>query len=201
MKHKLLSFILLLCALVAGTGSVWAETTTTYTFTSKSWAATSGGSAANWTSGKDGAGFSNNGIQVTTAATGANGTSPISFTNVTKIVATYNTNKSDGKGTIEAKIGDNNKVTKDWKYTSGSGDGRSAKYTVQWDYATPQTGKVKITCAGMPDNIKNLVASLPYEEAFENFDYGKSYDGKLIPKRVKGGIVLFKTQFTIKGVK
>ena len=68
-------------------------------------------------------------------------------------------------------------------------------------YIKIKDGKVKITCAGMPDNIKNLVASLPYEEAFENFDYGKSYDGKLIPKRVKGGIVLFKTQFTIKGVK
>ena len=172
MKHKLLSFILLLSALVAGTGSVWAQTTTTYTFTSKSWAATSGGSAANWTSGKDGAGFSNNGIQVTTAATGANGTSPISFTNVTKIVATYNTNKSGGKGTIEAKIGDNNKVSKDWKYTRGNGT--SANYTVQWDYATPQTGKVKITCNTTTNSIYLVSVAITYST--DSPGYKVTYD-------------------------
>ena len=174
MKKLLLKTILLLFALVAGGTTSWAQTTTTYTFTSKSWAATSGGSAANWTSGKDGAGFSNNGIQVTTAATGANGTSPISFTNVTKIVATYNTNKSDGKGTIEAKIGDNNKVTKDWKYASGSGDGRSAKYTVQWDYATPQTGKVKITCNTTTNSIYLVSVAITYST--DSPGYKVTYD-------------------------
>lgn len=117
---------------------------TTYTFTSKSWAATNGGSAANWTSGKDGAGFSNNGIQVTTNATGANGTSPISFTNVTKVVCTYNTNKSKGAGTINVQVGSNTSKSVEWKF-SGSGDGTSANFTATVDYSTPETGNVKIT--------------------------------------------------------
>ena len=117
---------------------------TTYTFTSKSWAATNGGSAANWTSGKDGAGFSNNGIQVTTNATGANGTSPISFTNVTKVVCTYNTNKSKGAGTIDVQVGSNTSKSVEWKF-SGSADGTSANFTATVDYSTPETGNVKIT--------------------------------------------------------
>lgn len=117
---------------------------TTYTFTSKSWAATNGGSAANWTSGKDRAGFSNNGIQVTTNATGANGTSPISFTNVTKVVCTYNTNKSKGAGTIDVQVGSNTSKSVEWKF-SGSADGTSANFTATVDYSTPETGNVKIT--------------------------------------------------------
>lgn len=117
---------------------------TTYTFTSKSWAATNGGSAANWTSGKDGAGFSNNGIQVTTNATGANGTSPISFTNVTKVVCTYNTNKSKGAGTIDVQVGSNTSKSVEWKF-SGSADGANANFTATVDYSTPETGNVKIT--------------------------------------------------------
>lgn len=65
-------------------------------------------------------------------------------------------------------------------------------------YIKIKDGKVKITCAGMPDNIKAVISQYGKEEAFELFDYGKSYDGKLIPKKVKGGIVLFSTQFSIK---
>ena len=120
------------------------ETTTTYTFISKSWEATSGGNAANWTSGSDGSGFSNNGIQVTTTSTGANGTSPKSFTNVSKIILTYNTNKSKGAGTASVKIGSNSETSKAWAY-SGSADGTSANFTLQYDYNTTQSGAVKIT--------------------------------------------------------
>lgn len=54
-----------------------------------------------------------------------------------------------------------------------------------------------ITCAGMPDNIKNNVLQLGTKTAFEQFTYGARFDGKLIPKRVKGGVVLCKTEFTI----
>lgn len=154
MKHKLLNKLLfLLLCILGGTNfnSVWADTETTYTFTNKEWNATSGGSAANWTSGKDGAGFLNNGIQVTSSVSGANGTSPVSFANVKKIVATYNTNKSKGSGTIVAQIGSNDEVSKSWAYSSG--DGTNARYTVQWDYATPQTGKVKITCNTTTNSI------------------------------------------------
>ena len=102
MKTKLLlKSMLLLCALIVGSSSVWADDIT-YTFTSASWTATVGDDVANWTSGKNGAGFANNGIQVTnnTSYTGANGTSPISFNNISEIVLTYNTNKSAGESAL-----------------------------------------------------------------------------------------------------
>ena len=124
---------------------MWAtEVTTTYVFTSMDWKATCNDVAANWTSGKDGAGFSNNGIQVTTNATGANGTSPVSFTNVTKIVATYNTNKSKGAGSIVAQIGSNAETTNSVAY-SGSANGTTANFTTEFNYTTPQSGNVKLT--------------------------------------------------------
>lgn len=68
-------------------------------------------------------------------------------------------------------------------------------------YIKIKDGKVKITCAGMPDNVKDEIASLGEIQAFDNFDYGKSYDGKLLPKKVSGGVVLFNNQFTIKEIK
>ncbi|MBR6846593.1 MAG: T9SS type A sorting domain-containing protein [Bacteroidales bacterium] len=144
----LIAAAVMLLTMMASTGTMWGqsrtETTTTYTFTSASWTATSGGSAANWTSGHNGAGFNNNGIQVTTNSTGANGTSPVSFTNVTKVVATYNTNKSAGAGSIVAQIGSNTATTNSVAYP-GSGDGRTGYYTTEFDYTTAQTGNVKIT--------------------------------------------------------
>lgn len=65
-------------------------------------------------------------------------------------------------------------------------------------YIKIKDNHVAITCAGMPDNIKNILTSYEPVKSFANFDYGKSYDGKLLPKRVKGGVVLFNTFFTIK---
>jgi hypothetical protein len=59
------------------------------------------------------------------------------------------------------------------------------------------TMSLVVKCAGMPDNIKKFVT-------FENFEVGFSSDqfpekpGKLIPKRVKGGVVLIEVDFTIK---
>lgn len=49
----------------------------------------------------------------------------------------------------------------------------------------------KVTCAGMPDNVKEHVT-------YENFHSGSTFDGKLMPRRFKGGIVLIPTTFTIK---
>lgn len=49
----------------------------------------------------------------------------------------------------------------------------------------------KVTCAGMPDNVKEKVT-------YDNFKSGSTFDGKLMPKRVKGGVVLVETTFTIK---
>lgn len=52
-------------------------------------------------------------------------------------------------------------------------------------------GDLKVTCAGMPDNVKKLVT-------YDNFHGGSTFDGKLMPRRYKGGIVLTPTTFTIK---
>ena len=57
---------------------------------------------------------------------------------------------------------------------------------------------LSIACAGMPDNIKNDILSMGEDEAFKAFTYGACFEGKLVPKRVKGGVVLCKTDFTIK---
>ncbi len=139
---KILAALALLVGLTVPLG-MWGQTST-YTFTSAQWAATLNGTSANWTCGKAGAGFANNGIQVTTNATGANGTSPVSFENVISVVCTYNTNKSAGAGSIVAKIGNNTEVTKSVLYP-GSGDGRTGNYTTTFTYDTPQNGNVKLT--------------------------------------------------------
>ena len=52
-------------------------------------------------------------------------------------------------------------------------------------------GVTHVTCAGMPDNVKEAVT-------YDNFTNGSSYSGKLRPKRCVGGIVLEDSNFTIK---
>lgn len=49
---------------------------------------------------------------------------------------------------------------------------------------------LKVTCAGMPDNVKESVT-------YENFSSGGTFTGKLMPRRYKGGIILEETTFTI----
>ena len=49
----------------------------------------------------------------------------------------------------------------------------------------------EVKCAGMPDNCKALVT-------YNNFNYGAEFDGKLMPKRIKGGVVLRETTYQIK---
>lgn len=118
--------------------------TYTYVFTSKDWNATIGGEAANWTSGKAGYGFAEGqGIQVTTAVTGANGTSPVSFKNVTKVIVTYNTNKSKGAGAINLTVGTESVGTNNVAY-SGSADGTSANFTTEFTVSSLE-GAIKLT--------------------------------------------------------
>lgn len=57
---------------------------------------------------------------------------------------------------------------------------------------------LSIACAGMPDNIKESIIENGEKDAFDMFTYGAKFTGKLIPKRVKGGVILYKTEFTIK---
>ena len=52
-------------------------------------------------------------------------------------------------------------------------------------------GVLHVVCAGMPDRVKEKVT-------WENFHVGFSADGKLLPKQVKGGVVLENTVFTLK---
>lgn len=75
-----------------------------------------------------------------------------------------------------------------WKLENNFTRGRFIR---QKTYIEEIKGKIHVTCAGMPDTIKEKVD-------WENFNIGfKSY-GKLLPKRVENGIVLKDTEFTIK---
>lgn len=63
-----------------------------------------------------------------------------------------------------------------------------------WVYRKPDGIRAsvrKVTCAGMPDNVKELVT-------YENFKPGATFHGKLLPRRYPGGVVLTETDFTIK---
>jgi hypothetical protein len=171
MKKKLFLLKLALVAIAAfavqTTLRAAEQVTSTYTFTDKSWNATLNEEAANWISGKDGAGFLNNGVQVTSneSYSGANATSPEEFNNITKIVVTYNTNKSAGSGTLDVKIGDNEKTTKDWAYSNTAPDGRTANYTAVFDYATPQSGAVTLTANTTVNSIYVVSVAITHDQS------------------------------------
>lgn len=58
-------------------------------------------------------------------------------------------------------------------------------------YMETVDGVTKVTCAGMPDNVKEKVT-------YDNFRDGATFTGKLLPRRYPGGIVLVDTTFTLK---
>ena len=171
MKKKLFLLKLALVAIAAlavqTTLRAAEQVTSTYTFTNKSWNATLNEDAANWTSGKDGAGFMNNGVQVTNneSYSGANATSPEEFNNITKIVVTYNTNKAAGAGTLVVKIGDNAATTKDWAYSDAASDGRTANFTAEFDYATPQSGAVTLTANTTTNSIYVVSVAITHDQS------------------------------------
>lgn len=67
-------------------------------------------------------------------------------------------------------------------YMNGKNEGDALNYThTEWNKK----------CAGMPENVKESVT-------LENFNIGFTADGKLMPKRVKGGVILVDTTFSIK---
>lgn len=66
-----------------------------------------------------------------------------------------------------------------------------SKYLRAKTYMETIDGVTKVTCAGMPDNVKEQVT-------YENFCPGSTFGGKLMPRRYPGGIVLENTTFTIK---
>ena len=77
-----------------------------------------------------------------------------------------------------------------WKH---EGDFTDSKFLRAKTYLETIDDKLHVTCAGMPDNLKELVT-------FDNFTYGTVFSGKLMPKRYEGGIVLIDVDFTIKAM-
>lgn len=132
-------------------------TTYAYLFTNKSWNATLNGESANWTSGQDGSGYSNNGIQVTTSASGANGTSPCAFTDIEEIVVTYCTNASNGVGAIKVTVGDG--TTKTFNVTKPSSGGTTPK-TNTFTYSPKESGSVTIEVTCTTNSLYLIGASI-----------------------------------------
>lgn len=140
-----------------------ADATDTYVFTTKSWTAKKDGSDSNWTSNKDGVGFTNNGIQVTSAGTGAKGTTVSTYANVKSVVLTYNTNKSAGAGSFDVAVGTNTAKNVSWAF-SGSADGRSANFTATVDYSSsPETGTVSVTINTTTNSCYLVSCAITYD--------------------------------------
>lgn len=152
-------YFLFLFALIASIGNLYAAEVT-YTFTSKTWEATCDGVAANWTSKKDGAGFSK-GVQATDASKtdGIVAISPKSFEKVTKVTVAYHTNKKDGAGNINVKIGDNAEISKSVTNKGGT-TSRSLEYTP----AENQTGNVVLTVNCTKNSIYVESVSITYDD-------------------------------------
>ena len=143
---KSIRLLLVMFLTLTVSAEVWGATTT-YTFTSKSWADTSNG----WTSGKDGNALtSNQGVQVTTGVTGANATTKNSFTNISSIVVQYCTNASKGAGSIKIQVGSNTEKT--FSVTKPSSGGTTLK-TATFTFDPNETGKVKITVSCTTNSV------------------------------------------------
>ena len=54
-----------------------------------------------------------------------------------------------------------------------------------------EDNSLNVKCAGLPEKLKKLVT-------YDNFKYGLQLEGKLLPKRYKGGVILEEHDFTIK---
>ena len=125
-------------------GSGGTPSSESYSFTTLSWNATGG----NWTSGKNGAGYLNSGVQVTTGASGANATCPNSYSNITSIVVSYCTNGSSGAGSITMEVNGTsltNTITK-------TGGTTARNTTFDFSSTTP-TGSPRITVTCTTNSI------------------------------------------------
>ena len=154
-------YLIILFAFLASFGSyiTAAEKTITYTFTTKDWKATDqDGIAANWVSGKAATKTGDpRGIAVEKTATGANATSPISFTNIKKVKLIWGTSNG-GAGSIKLTVGGKDQTK---KTVSTSQTGQS--YAVTFD--TPVNGKVKFTVNCTKSTIYIKSVAVTYEEA------------------------------------
>lgn len=83
-----------------------------------------------------------------------------------------------------------------------------SKYIRTKCYIYKENNKINVTCCGLPTNTKNFLINKHGDDLFNIFDYGlkvdSNYEGittsdlKLMPKQVKGGVVLKPTQFEIR---
>ena len=73
-----------------------------------------------------------------------------------------------------------------------------SRYVRQKTYVYRENGKIVITCAGMSQDMKDKTIEMYGEDVFNQFKKGFITTGKLLPKRVKGGVVLYETTFQIK---
>ena len=115
------------------------ETTSTTTFTSNSWddaddAWESGTAGNQYTSGQ--------GVQITTATTGAYATSRTSFSNVTQITVNYCTNSKNGVGAIKVKVGDGTEQS--FSVTKPSSGGTTLK-DAEFNFSPSESGIVKLS--------------------------------------------------------
>ena len=70
-------------------------------------------------------------------------------------------------------------------------DGKVLENPSDLDDTCIKSDEPEVKCAGMPDNCKKDVT-------YENFKCGAIYEGKLMPKVIKGGVVLRETTYQIK---
>lgn len=73
-----------------------------------------------------------------------------------------------------------------------------SKYVRQKCYVYQDDDGISITCAGMPEDQKDLVIEQAGDAIWTIFDVGMKVGGKLMPIRVKGGTILHETTFEIK---
>ena len=147
-------------------GSGGTPSSASYTFKSKSWTTDTG--EADWTSGKDGNGYSNNGIQVTTGVSGANGTCPTSYSNISSVVVSYCTNASKGKGTITVTVGS---ASVDQSITPVG----TTATTKTFDFSgTTPTGTPQISVACTENSIYICGATINYGGGASYSDYSLS---------------------------
>lgn len=72
------------------------------------------------------------------------------------------------------------------------------RYVRQKCYVYEDSEGINITCAGMNDELKELAINQYKGNIFSIFQQGFEVHGKLLPKVVKGGVVLYETHFKIK---
>lgn len=76
-----------------------------------------------------------------------------------------------------------------------------SKYVRQKTYLYLENDKVNITCAGLPQELKDKVIKdydNNIDKLFKDFRHGFKVKGKLLPKQVKGGCLLTETEYEIK---